>query len=268
MSIASEIARLQTAKSDLKTAIENKGVTVPSATKLDGYASLVNQISGSSAYNVTLVSLIPNGNETITYTGDDTGTINIVNGSGSAMLQAGTYTFTSADTIWTSGSVAISTDTSINCWNGTPLIWYGYVNNSALTGGWQTLAWKWSASAYGISPTMTYGTNFVNFYCTSGNGAYATKTTIDLSAYNILSIYAQHKSNSNSNINMLINPTVGTGTVNNISSSQYVEMPSSNKTLHQTDFNISSFTSNYYVTLWGGSASNITNCDIYAWWLE
>ena len=45
MSIATEITRLQTAKSDLKTSIENKGVTVPSATTLDGYAALVDQIS-------------------------------------------------------------------------------------------------------------------------------------------------------------------------------------------------------------------------------
>lgn len=44
MSIATEITRLQTAKADLKTAIEGKGVTVPSATLLDGYASLVSSI--------------------------------------------------------------------------------------------------------------------------------------------------------------------------------------------------------------------------------
>ncbi len=44
MSIASEITRLQTAKAELKTAIENKGVTVPSDTKLDGYADLVDSI--------------------------------------------------------------------------------------------------------------------------------------------------------------------------------------------------------------------------------
>ncbi len=44
MSIATEISRLQTAKSDLKTAIEAKGVTVPSATTIDGYATLVGQI--------------------------------------------------------------------------------------------------------------------------------------------------------------------------------------------------------------------------------
>lgn len=44
MSIATEITRLQNAKSALKSAIENKGVTVASSTKLDGYASLVNSI--------------------------------------------------------------------------------------------------------------------------------------------------------------------------------------------------------------------------------
>lgn len=45
MSIATEITRLQTAKDDLKTAIEAKGVTVPSATTIDGYSALVDQIS-------------------------------------------------------------------------------------------------------------------------------------------------------------------------------------------------------------------------------
>lgn len=48
MSIASEISRLQTAKAGLKTAIEGKGVTVPSATTLDGYAALVDEISTES----------------------------------------------------------------------------------------------------------------------------------------------------------------------------------------------------------------------------
>lgn len=44
MSIASEITRLQTAKADLKTAIEGKGVTVPSSATLDDYADLVDDI--------------------------------------------------------------------------------------------------------------------------------------------------------------------------------------------------------------------------------
>ena len=44
MSIATQIQRLQGAKAALATSIENKGVTVPSSTKLDGYAALVDQI--------------------------------------------------------------------------------------------------------------------------------------------------------------------------------------------------------------------------------
>lgn len=44
MSIASELSRLQQAKSDLATSIASKGVTVPAATTLDGYAALVDQI--------------------------------------------------------------------------------------------------------------------------------------------------------------------------------------------------------------------------------
>ena len=44
MSIATEIQRLQQAKSDLAVAIEGKGVTVPSTTKIDGYPALVDAI--------------------------------------------------------------------------------------------------------------------------------------------------------------------------------------------------------------------------------
>jgi hypothetical protein len=44
LSIASEIARLQTAKADIKAAIEDKGVTVPSAATLDDFADLVEAI--------------------------------------------------------------------------------------------------------------------------------------------------------------------------------------------------------------------------------
>lgn len=44
MSVADEILRIQQAKSDLATSIANKGVTVPAATTIDGYAALVDQI--------------------------------------------------------------------------------------------------------------------------------------------------------------------------------------------------------------------------------
>ena len=46
MSVQSEINRIVSAKSDISTAITNKGVTVPSGTKLDGMAALIDSISG------------------------------------------------------------------------------------------------------------------------------------------------------------------------------------------------------------------------------
>ena len=45
MSISSDLTRIQNAKSSLATSITNKGVTVPSGTKIDGFAALVDQIS-------------------------------------------------------------------------------------------------------------------------------------------------------------------------------------------------------------------------------
>lgn len=50
MSIASEIERIQNAKSSIKTAIENKGVTVGNGT-IDTYASKINEISVGSSDN-------------------------------------------------------------------------------------------------------------------------------------------------------------------------------------------------------------------------
>lgn len=44
MSIASEITRLQTAKADIKSSIENKGVTVPSNASIDTYYDYIDQI--------------------------------------------------------------------------------------------------------------------------------------------------------------------------------------------------------------------------------
>ena len=49
MSVATEISRLQTAKADIKTAIEAKGVEVPSSAKIDTYDDYITAIpSGAS----------------------------------------------------------------------------------------------------------------------------------------------------------------------------------------------------------------------------
>lgn len=69
MAISDEIARLRQAKADLKTAIENKGVTVPSSTKLDGYADLVDSIEqgggGTAPYIVNPLNGAKFGSETL-----------------------------------------------------------------------------------------------------------------------------------------------------------------------------------------------------------
>lgn len=61
MSIATEITRLQNAKASIKTSIENKGVTVPSATKLDGYSTLIDSIPTGSQVTVESLTVTQNG---------------------------------------------------------------------------------------------------------------------------------------------------------------------------------------------------------------
>ena len=57
MSIANEITRLQTAKSNIKTALENKGVTVDSAATLDYYAAYVDNIPSGGGGNTLIKSI-------------------------------------------------------------------------------------------------------------------------------------------------------------------------------------------------------------------
>lgn len=49
MSIQSEITRISGAKSDIADAIEAKGVSVSSSTKINGYAALINLIDVPTA---------------------------------------------------------------------------------------------------------------------------------------------------------------------------------------------------------------------------
>ena len=61
MSIQTELARLTNAKAAIETAIEGKGVTVPSGTLLDGMAALIESIEagGSGGMKVEVFSLTP-----------------------------------------------------------------------------------------------------------------------------------------------------------------------------------------------------------------
>ena len=52
MSIQTELTRITNAKAAIKTAIEGKGVTVPSGTLLDGMATLIESIEAGGGENV------------------------------------------------------------------------------------------------------------------------------------------------------------------------------------------------------------------------
>lgn len=54
MTVASEITRLQTAKADIKTSIENKGVQVPSNITIDLYPQYIDNIYTGNPYTGTL----------------------------------------------------------------------------------------------------------------------------------------------------------------------------------------------------------------------
>ena len=72
MSIASEIQALQQDKSDIATAISNKGVTVPSGSGFDSFAGLINDIpsGGSNIQTGTFTVASDSDNYWITYPSD------------------------------------------------------------------------------------------------------------------------------------------------------------------------------------------------------
>ena len=56
MSVQSEINRLNTAKAELKTAIENGGVTVQLSAKIDAYPALVDMISAQIGEQLDVIN--------------------------------------------------------------------------------------------------------------------------------------------------------------------------------------------------------------------
>lgn len=78
MSISTEITRLQNAKASIKTSIESKGVTVPSATKLDGYSTLIDSIQTGITPTGT-ISITSNG--TVDVTNYASADVNVSGGS-------------------------------------------------------------------------------------------------------------------------------------------------------------------------------------------
>ena len=68
MSISSEITRISNAKTAISESIANKGVTVPSGTKIDGMAALIDSIQtgGAAVQPSKALTVTSNGTTTIT----------------------------------------------------------------------------------------------------------------------------------------------------------------------------------------------------------
>ena len=68
MSISSEITRISNAKTAISESITNKGVTVPSGTKIDGMATLIDSIQtgGAAVQPSKALTVTSNGTTTIT----------------------------------------------------------------------------------------------------------------------------------------------------------------------------------------------------------
>lgn len=60
MSISTDLTRLQSAKAAMKTAMQNKGVTVPDGAKLDAFAALIDSIpAGGGSGNIASGTFTP-----------------------------------------------------------------------------------------------------------------------------------------------------------------------------------------------------------------
>lgn len=113
MSIATEITRLQNAKASIKTSIENKGVTVPSATKLDGYSALIDSIQ---------TGITPTGTISIT----SNGTVDVTNyASADVNVLSGWTTDGIADGTEPNGDITVTSQT---------LLPYTFRDRSGITG--------------------------------------------------------------------------------------------------------------------------------------
>ena len=138
MSVASEIQRLQTAKSDLATSIAAKGVTVPAATTIDGYAALVDQIQ--------------QGGGTLPYDAE----IEYIESTGTQYIDTGVTFAYGTDVIEMSLNIAITSGSSRQLNGANGFLYFG-VNASS--------KFEVSGTAAG-----TYNNSFHNWYLHSITG--------------------------------------------------------------------------------------------------
>lgn len=184
--IATEIARIQQAKADIRTAIQAKGVSVPSSAKLDTYDTYIGQISQGSSPRLQSKSATPSTSQQVIqpdngYDGLDKVTIAAVTASIDSDIQAGniksgvsilgvtgTYTGGGAVLTPTAGDYPVVENADIGRVNTTSLSSTGISITIPVTG---TYRLKWSAFR-----TSTSGTSSSRLYRKRGNTTSAIGT--------------------------------------------------------------------------------------------
>lgn len=138
--ISTEIQRLQSAKSDLATAIANKGVTVPANATLDGYAALVDSIQTGG------------GGSSLPYDAE----VEYIESTGTQYIDTGITIVYATDIVEMSLNIAITSNTSRQL-NG--------ANGSLFFGINASKAFEFSGASAG-----TYNNSFKDWYlhCKTG----------------------------------------------------------------------------------------------------
>ena len=145
MSVQTELNRLNTAKSDIVTAITNKGVTVPSSTKLDGMASLIDGISAGG---------FPNGTEW-TKSGYTKSAASLCYGNGVWVLTGSGIYYSTDGKNWTASNVTSGSNGCCHFANG---LWVASVGSNGLY--YSTDGKTWTRS--NITSYKFYSVNYAN----------------------------------------------------------------------------------------------------------
>lgn len=143
MSIASEISRLQTAKTDIKTAIEAKGVTVPSSAKIDVFDDYIAQIPTGGSYQSKTVSPTESSQTVSPDSGYDALSSVTVNAISSTYVGSGIARKSSSDLTASGATVTVPTG------------YYSSQATKSVSSGSATAP----ASISGSSATVSTGTN-------------------------------------------------------------------------------------------------------------
>jgi len=143
MSIASEISRLQTAKTDIKTAIEAKGVTVPSSAKIDVFDDYIAQIPTGGSYQSKTVSPTESSQTVSPDSGYDALSSVTVNAISNTYVGSGIARKSSSDLTASSATVTV------------PAGYYSSQATKSVSSGSATAP----ASISGSSATVSTGTN-------------------------------------------------------------------------------------------------------------